>query len=48
MIQGSLSDSHQTPSLTPISGCLMSDYELRPGGSLKLKGGVAEGGIKKK
>jgi len=26
----------------------MSDYELRPGGSLKLKGGVAEGGIKKK
>ncbi|KAF9459831.1 hypothetical protein BDZ94DRAFT_1224188 [Collybia nuda] len=26
----------------------MSEYELRPGGSLKLKGGVAEGGIVKK
>lgn len=26
----------------------MSDYDLRPGGSLKLKGGVAEGGIVKK
>ncbi|KAF5352661.1 hypothetical protein D9756_005978 [Leucocoprinus leucothites] len=26
----------------------MSDYDLRPGGSLKLKGGVADGGIVKK
>ena len=26
----------------------MSDYDVRPGGSLKLKGGVAEGGIVKK
>ncbi|CAA7265918.1 unnamed protein product [Cyclocybe aegerita] len=26
----------------------MSDYDYRPGGSLKLKGGVAEGGIVKK
>ncbi|KAF8203823.1 hypothetical protein BJ912DRAFT_1052606 [Pholiota molesta] len=26
----------------------MSDYDFRPGGSLKLKGGVAEGGLKKK
>nr|AKF12273.1 hypothetical protein [Collybia nuda] len=26
----------------------MSEYEIRPGGSLKLKGGVAEGGIVKK
>ena len=26
----------------------MSDYDFRPGGSLKLKGGVAEGGIVKK
>ncbi|KAJ7786504.1 DUF1754-domain-containing protein [Mycena metata] len=26
----------------------MSDYELRPGGSLRLKGSVAEGGIVKK
>ncbi|KAJ7631143.1 hypothetical protein FB45DRAFT_917627 [Roridomyces roridus] len=26
----------------------MSDYDQRPGGSLKLKGGVAEGGIVKK
>ncbi|GLB35904.1 putative eukaryotic family of unknown function (DUF1754) [Lyophyllum shimeji] len=26
----------------------MSDYDIRPGGSLKLKGGVAEGGIVKK
>ncbi|KAF9015628.1 hypothetical protein BDQ17DRAFT_1269593 [Cyathus striatus] len=26
----------------------MSDYDLRPSGSLKLKGGVAEGGIVKK
>lgn len=32
-------------SLTPT---LMSDYDFRPGGSLKLKGGVAEGGIVKK
>jgi hypothetical protein len=27
---------------------LMSEYSFRPGGSLKLKGGVAEGGIVKK
>ena len=27
---------------------LMSDYDFRPGGSLKLKGGVAEGGVVKK
>lgn len=26
----------------------MSDYDIRPGGSLKLKGGVTEGGIVKK
>nr|BAH22603.1 hypothetical protein UP10 [Pholiota nameko] len=26
----------------------MSDYDVRPGGSLKLKGGVAEGGVVKK
>ncbi|KAF8078882.1 hypothetical protein FPV67DRAFT_1466747 [Lyophyllum atratum] len=26
----------------------MSDYDIRPGGSLKLKGGVVEGGIVKK
>lgn len=26
----------------------MSDYDFRPGGSLKIKGGVAEGGIVKK
>jgi protein FAM32A len=26
----------------------MSDYDLRPGGSLKLKGAVIEGGIVKK
>jgi hypothetical protein len=26
----------------------MSDYDIRPGGPLKLKGGVAEGGISKK
>jgi len=26
----------------------MSDYDFRPGGSLKLKGGVADGGIVKK
>ncbi|KAJ2914272.1 hypothetical protein MD484_g6149, partial [Candolleomyces efflorescens] len=26
----------------------MSEYDIRPGGSLKLKGGVAEGGIVKK
>lgn len=26
----------------------MSDYDFRPGGTLKLKGGVAEGGIVKK
>ncbi|KAH6916978.1 hypothetical protein BKA70DRAFT_1251071, partial [Coprinopsis sp. MPI-PUGE-AT-0042] len=26
----------------------MGDYDIRPGGSLKLKGGVAEGGIVKK
>ncbi|KAF8167634.1 hypothetical protein B0H34DRAFT_854542 [Crassisporium funariophilum] len=26
----------------------MSEYSIRPGGSLKLKGGVAEGGIVKK
>ncbi|KAN0133211.1 DUF1754 domain containing protein [Lactarius tabidus] len=26
----------------------MSDYDFRPGGSLKLKGGVAEGGVVKK
>lgn len=26
----------------------MSDYDLRPGGSLKLKGAVVEGGIVKK
>ncbi|KAI0095097.1 hypothetical protein BDY19DRAFT_916275 [Irpex rosettiformis] len=26
----------------------MSDYDFRPGGSLKLKGGVVEGGIVKK
>lgn len=27
---------------------LMADYDFRPGGSLKLKGGVADGGIVKK
>lgn len=27
---------------------VMSDYDIRPGGSLKLKGGVTEGGIVKK
>lgn len=26
----------------------MADYDFRPGGSLKLKGGVADGGIVKK
>ncbi|TDL28010.1 DUF1754-domain-containing protein [Rickenella mellea] len=26
----------------------MSDYDFRPGGSLKLKSGVEEGGVKKK
>ena len=26
----------------------MSDYSYRPAGSLKLKGGVADGGVKKK
>jgi hypothetical protein len=26
----------------------MSDYDFRPGGSLKLKGGVVEGGVVKK
>jgi len=26
----------------------MSDYDFRPGGTLKLKGGVVEGGIVKK
>ena len=26
----------------------MSDYDFRPGGSLKIRGGVAEGGITKK
>ncbi|KAH9932405.1 DUF1754-domain-containing protein [Amylocystis lapponica] len=26
----------------------MSDYDFRPGGSLKLKGGVADGGVVKK
>ncbi|KAF9502392.1 DUF1754-domain-containing protein [Pleurotus eryngii] len=26
----------------------MSDYDFRPGGSLKLKGGVTEGGVVKK
>ncbi|KIJ66280.1 hypothetical protein HYDPIDRAFT_109273 [Hydnomerulius pinastri MD-312] len=26
----------------------MADYDFRPGGSIKLKGGVAEGGIVKK
>jgi len=26
----------------------MADYDFRPGGSLKFKGGVAEGGIVKK
>lgn len=26
----------------------MSDYDFRPGGSLKLKGGIADGGIVKK
>lgn len=33
----------------PSSPAFMSaDYDIRPGGSLKLKGGVAEGGIVKK
>jgi protein FAM32A len=35
----------------PTRAChdpIMSDYSHRPGGSLKLKGGVADGGIKKK
>ena len=27
---------------------MSSDYDFRPGGSLKLKGGVTEGGIVKK
>jgi len=27
---------------------IMSDYSHRPGGSLKLKGGVVDGGVKKK
>jgi protein FAM32A len=26
----------------------MADYDFRPGGSLKLKGGVADGGIVKR
>ena len=26
----------------------MSDYDIRPGGSLKLKGGVTEGGVVKR
>ncbi|RDB29069.1 Protein FAM32A [Hypsizygus marmoreus] len=38
-----VSDSHTSLTLT-----VMSEYEIRPGGSLKLKGGVAEGGIVKK
>ena len=33
-------------SFTPSSP--MADYDYRPGGSLKLKGGVADGGIVKK
>lgn len=37
-----LLDSFLCPTL------VMSDYDIRPGGSLKLKGGVTEGGIVKK
>ena len=33
---------HSLPTL------FMSEYDIRPGGSLKLKGGVVEGGIVKK
>ena len=33
---------HSLPTL------FMSEYDIRPGGSLKLKGGVIEGGIVKK
>ena len=32
----------------PCRDPIMSDYSHRPGGSLKLKGGVADGGVKKK
>lgn len=32
----------------PLRHHLMADYDFRPGGSLKLKGGVADGGIVKK
>jgi hypothetical protein len=33
---------------SPDHDTYMSDYDIRPGGSLKLKGGVTEGGIVKK
>lgn len=33
---------------TACPATTMSDYDLRPGGSLKLKGTVADGGIVKK
>ena len=32
----------------PSQTLSMSEYDIRPGGSLKLKGGVTEGGIVKK
>ena len=43
---GSTSSGGSLPLTTTSS--TMSDYDIRPGGSLKLKGGVTEGGIVKK
>ena len=42
--------SFSGPNLNSVTSSLtlMSEYSIRPGGSLKLKGGVAEGGIVKK
>lgn len=34
--------------LQPRLAGAMSEYDFRPGGSLKLKGGVTDGGIVKK
>ena len=40
---------HPSRALRPLfSLTTMSEYDFRPGGSLKLKGGVAEGGVVKK
>ena len=38
------------PDLNSVTSSLspMSEYSIRPGGSLKLKGGVADGGIVKR